>query len=137
MWHDEEKKYIRVLFAFLEPYGFKIEFKCFEKNSNERIKVDTIVAIVHNNENYFIIKGLRKYPLEPLLFYSLKSTDELMSIFNTHSDKEIDVYERDIKLWEKVLKKKKFLTYKMSLEVVCESIKNQIKESNSFYNIKI
>ena len=136
MWIDSEIDNIVTKFSFLKEYGFEFKFKSYPKD-DFKIKTDTIVAIIYNDLNCFVIKGLRKFPLEPLIFYKLESEDDLSEIFKSYSDKEIPVYENDIDLWNRALKKKKFLTYSIALDVVSESIQNQIKKTKSFYGFKL
>ena len=59
MWLDVEKNDLINHFDFLCDYGFKIEFLSFEKDSAEYIKMNTMVALIHNEKKYFVIKVLR------------------------------------------------------------------------------
>ena len=140
MWLDAEKNDIINHFDFLCDYGFKIEFLSFEKDSVEYIKMNTMVALIHNEKNYFVIRLLRDYPFEPKMFYRIESLDELPFIFVYNSDKEIPVYNMDKDIWEKNKKKLKLGLFSSSIvydvyEVVSSSIKRQIEEKSSFYGI--
>ena len=140
MWLDDEKNDIINHFDFLCDYGFKIEFLSFEKDSVEYIKMNTMVALIYNEKNYFVIRLLRDYPFEPQMFYRIESLDELPRIFVYNSDKEILVYNMDKDIWEKNKKKVKLGCFSSSIvydvyEVVSSSIKRQIEEKSSFYGI--
>ena len=133
MWLETEKEYIIEKFSFLRKYNFEFQFIAFQKNSRPEVKMDTMVAIIFNKNNLLVIKRLRNYPLEPLCFYKLNSKDELLEIFALRTDKEIPVYQRDLELWKKILKSKKFLSHSDSIDIVAKSIKRQIEESKTFY----
>lgn len=142
MWLDTEKKDVINHFEFLCEYGFKIDFFSFEKDSAEYIKMNTMVTLIHNEKDYFVIKILRNYPFEPKMFYKLESIDELPKIYGYQSDKEIPVYNMDKDLWEKNKKKVKLGWFSSSIvydvyEVVSSSIKRQIEQTSSFYGISI
>lgn len=142
MWLDTEKNEIINSFEFLGEYGFIIEFLSFEKDSSEYIKMNTMVALIHNKKDYFVIKILRNYPFEPKMFYKLESIDELPKIHSYQSDKEIPVYNMDKDLWEKNKKKVKLgwfstCTVYDVYKVVSSSIKRQIEQTSSFYGISV
>ena len=142
MWLDVEKNDLINHFDFLCDYGFKIEFLSFEKDSAEYIKMNTMVALIHNGKKYFVIKVLRNYPFEPKMFYKLESFDELSRIFAYNSDKEISVYDMDRDIWEKNKKKVKLGWFSTTVvydvyATVSSSIKRQIEQKSSFYGIPI
>ena len=142
MWLDEEKKDIINHFDFLYDYGFKIEFLSFKKGFADYIQMNTMVALIHNEKEYFVIKILRDYPFEPKMFYKISSIDELPRIFVYNSDKEINVYNTDRDIWEKNKKKVKLGWFSTSVvydayDAVSSSIKRQIEQKASFYDISI
>ena len=68
MWLDEEKNDIINHFDFLYDYGFKIEFLSFKKGFADHIQMNTMVALIHNEKEYFVIKILSDNPFEPKMF---------------------------------------------------------------------
>ena len=135
MWLNEEKNEIHSKFSFLNKYGFKFEFLSFEKNNI--INVDILIALIYKKNNYFAIKIYKNYPFEPICFYKLNDKTEMNEIFSLNSNKEIQVYKRDLSLWNSILKKNKFLSRSDVFNVVSKSIKKQIEISRSFYGISI
>ena len=136
MWLESEKKEIISIFSFLEKYDFKFEFLSFKKSENIN-NMNTLVSIIYKNNVCFTIKIYKNYPFEPICFYKLDDRNEINEIFKFRSSKEIQVYQRDLDLWKSVLKKNKFLSRSNVFKVVAESIKNQIKNDQSFYGISI
>ena len=142
MWLDFEKSDIINHFGFLNDYGFKIEFLSLKKDSAEYIHMDTMLALIHNEKDYFVIRVLRNYPFEPKMFYKIKSLYELSDIFVYNSNKEIPVYSMDKDIWDKNKKRVKLGWFSWSTvydvyEVVSSSIKRQIEEKSAFYGISI
>ncbi len=135
MWLESEKNEILSKFAFLDKYGFRFEFLSFKKN--EFINMNTKVVLIYKKNAFFTIKIYKNYPFEPINFYKLNDKNEINEIFTLNSNKEIQVYKRDLNLWKNILKKNKFLSHSNVFEVVSESIKQQIKIDKSFYGISI
>ena len=135
MWCESEKNEILSKFYFLDKYGFKFEFLSFEKNGV--INMDTLVVLIYKKNVCFAIKIYKNYPFEPICFYKLNDKNEMNEIFTLNSNKEIQVYKRDLNLWKSILKKNRFLSHSNVFKVVSKSIRNQIETDESFYGISI
>ena len=131
LWENE----ILAKFSFLKKYGFGFEFLTLKKD--DIVTFNTFVALIYKVNIYFVIKIYINYSFEPICFYKLNGKNEINDIFLYNTNKEIEVYNRDLDLWKRVYKKNKFLRQSDVFTVVSESIKRQIETNKSFYGIPI
>jgi len=141
MWCDIAKRRVVNHFGFLLYYGFKIEFLSSEATNGLGSSDKIMVALIHNDKDYFAIREDMNIYTEPTLFFRLNSRDELKEVYKDicFSDgyKTIDIFRGHSDLFRKFEKKQKFLPGNEVYEFVAYLIKNQIDMYGAFFGIPV
>jgi len=162
MWCDIAKRRVVNHFGFLLYYGFKIEFLSFEATNGLGSSDEIMVALIHNDKDYFAIRNNSKFSMESMSFYRLNSRDELKEIYKDICSsssykilgfftgglyllRKIKRYNKfmpanlmyELDLFRKFEKKQKLLPENLMYEFVADLIKNQIDMYGAFFGIPV